>query len=102
MFNFWTVLYLLVVGTIMGYLARLLVPGPDPMTWWQTIILGVVGSFVGGFGGYLLFGFDESEGAIQPGGVIGSLIGTIVVLLIWRVVRRRTTDATSRRGRSYP
>ena len=102
MFNFWTVLYLLVVGTIMGYLARLLVPGPDPMTWWQTIILGVVGSFVGGFGGYLLFGFDESEGAIQPGGVIGSLIGTIVVLLIWRVVRRRTTDTTSRRGRSDP
>ena len=94
MFNFWTVLYLLVVGTIMGYLARLLVPGPDPMTWWQTIILGVVGSFVGGFGGYLLFGFDEGEGAIQPGGVIGSLVGTIVVLLIWRFVRRRTTGAT--------
>ena len=94
MFNFWTVLYLLVVGTIMGYLARLLVPGPDPMTWWQTILLGVVGSFVGGFGGYLLFGFDEGEGALQPGGVIGSLIGTIVVLLIWRAVRRRTTETT--------
>ena len=94
MFNFWTVLYLLVVGTIMGYLARLLVPGPDPMTWWQTIILGVVGSFAGGFGGYLLFGFDEGEGALQPGGVIGSLIGTIVVLLIWRAVRRRTTGTT--------
>jgi uncharacterized membrane protein YeaQ/YmgE (transglycosylase-associated protein family) len=89
MFNFWTVLYLLIVGTVMGYLARLLVPGPDPMTWWQTILLGVVGSFVGGFLGYLLFGFDEGEGAVQPGGIIGSLVGTIVVLLLWRLVKRR-------------
>jgi uncharacterized membrane protein YeaQ/YmgE (transglycosylase-associated protein family) len=89
MFNFWTFLYLLIVGTVMGYLARLLVPGPDPMTWWQTILLGVVGSFVGGFLGYLLFGFDEGEGAVQPGGIIGSLVGTIVVLLLWRLVKRR-------------
>jgi uncharacterized membrane protein YeaQ/YmgE (transglycosylase-associated protein family) len=91
MFNFWTVMYLLFVGVFAGFLARLLVPGRDPLTWWQTILLGIVGSFVGGFGGYLLFGFDDGEGAIQPGGIIGSIIGAIIVLLIWRaVVRRRS------------
>jgi uncharacterized membrane protein YeaQ/YmgE (transglycosylase-associated protein family) len=89
MFSFWTVLYLLVVGTIMGYLARLLTPGRDEMTWWQTVLLGVVGSFVGGFVGYLLFGFDEGEGAIQPGGIFGSLAGAIIALLVWRRWRGR-------------
>jgi uncharacterized membrane protein YeaQ/YmgE (transglycosylase-associated protein family) len=95
MFNFWTVLYLLVVGTIMGYLARLVVPGRDPMTWWQTVLVGVVGSFVGGFGGYLLFGFDDDEGAIQPGGIIGSFIGAVVVLLVWRWWRGRQSTSTA-------
>ena len=89
MFNFWTVVYLLIVGGIMGYLARLLVPGRDAMSWWQTVLLGIVGSFVGGFAGYLLFGFDEGEGAIQPGGIIGSLVGSIVALVIWRWWQRR-------------
>jgi uncharacterized membrane protein YeaQ/YmgE (transglycosylase-associated protein family) len=83
-FNFWTILYLFVVGVIMGYLARLVVPGRNPMTFWQTALLGIVGSFVGGFLGYLLFGFDEGEGAIQPGGIFGSFIGAIIALLIWR------------------
>ena len=50
MFNFWTVMYLLFIGVVAGYAARFLVKGGDPMTWWQTILLGVVGSFVGGFG----------------------------------------------------
>jgi uncharacterized membrane protein YeaQ/YmgE (transglycosylase-associated protein family) len=94
MFNFWTVLYLLIVGTIMGYLARLLVPGRDAMNWWQTILLGVVGSFIGGFAGYLLFGFDEGEGAIQPGGIFGSLFGSIVLVLLVRFVRDRQTKTT--------
>jgi uncharacterized membrane protein YeaQ/YmgE (transglycosylase-associated protein family) len=89
MFNFWTVMYLLFVGIVAGFLARLIVPGRDPLNWWQTILLGIVGSFVGGFGGYLLFGFDDDEGAIQPGGIIGSIIGAIVVLLIWRAVMKR-------------
>ena len=38
MFNFWTVLYLIIVGLIAGYLARLLLKGANPMTWWQTML----------------------------------------------------------------
>jgi uncharacterized membrane protein YeaQ/YmgE (transglycosylase-associated protein family) len=93
MFNFWTVVYLIFVGVVAGYLARLLVKGPDPMTWWQTMLLGVAGSFVGGFGAYVLFGWDEEEGFFQPSGLISSILGAIVALLIWRVARRRTSGA---------
>jgi uncharacterized membrane protein YeaQ/YmgE (transglycosylase-associated protein family) len=39
--------YLIVVGIVAGYLARLLVPGRDPMSFVQTVILGVIGSFIG-------------------------------------------------------
>ena len=95
MFNFWTVMYLLFVGAIAGFIARLLVKGQDPMTWWQTVLVGIVGSFLGGFGGYVLFGFDEGEGALQPGGVIGSLVGAIIVVLIWRAIRSRSGSAPS-------
>jgi uncharacterized membrane protein YeaQ/YmgE (transglycosylase-associated protein family) len=85
------ILYLLVVGVVAGYLARLLVPGPDPMSFWQTLALGVVGSFVGGLLGYLIFNEDLDEGALQASGIVGSLIGAIVALLIWRALQRNRT-----------
>ena len=86
------ILYLLIIGLIGGFLARALVPGRDPMTVWQTILLGIVGSFVGGFLGWAIFGADASQGAFQASGIIGSIIGAIVVLLLWRAVtgRRRS------------
>jgi uncharacterized membrane protein YeaQ/YmgE (transglycosylase-associated protein family) len=93
MFNFWTVVYLLFIGIVAGYLARLLVKGSDPMTWWQTMLLGIVGSLIGGFGGYLLFGWDEDQGFFQPSGLILSILGAIVALLIWRAVRKRSSHA---------
>jgi uncharacterized membrane protein YeaQ/YmgE (transglycosylase-associated protein family) len=92
MFNFWTVMYLLFIGVVAGYAARLLVKGKDPMTWWPTMLLGIVGSFIGGFGGYLLFGWDKDEGFFQPSGLIFSIIGAILALLIWRAVRRRSAQ----------
>ncbi len=79
-------LYLIVIGIVAGYLARLLVPGEDPMGFFGTMALGIVGSFVGGFLGYLLFGHDLDEGALQASGVIGSIIGAIIALLVWRAV----------------
>ncbi|WP_370617202.1 GlsB/YeaQ/YmgE family stress response membrane protein [Mumia sp. Pv 4-285] len=98
MFNFWTVVYLIFIGIVAGYLARLLVKGSDPMTWWQTMLLGIVGSFIGGFGGYLLFGWDEDEGFFQPSGLIFSILGAVVALLLWRLIRARTSRAEGSRG----
>ena len=82
----WFLVVLLVVGLIAGALARLLVPGPDPMSLFGTWLLGVVGSFVGGFLGYLLFGADVGDGAVQVSGIIGSVLGAVIVLLIYRAV----------------
>lgn len=85
----WFIIVLLVVGLIAGALARLLVPGKDPMGLLGTWVLGVLGSFVGGFLGYLLFGRDIDDGAVQLSGIIGSVIGAIVLLLIWRAFNKR-------------
>jgi uncharacterized membrane protein YeaQ/YmgE (transglycosylase-associated protein family) len=81
---------LLAIGLIAGFLARLLVPGRDPMGILGTIVLGIVGSFLGGFLGYVLFGKDLDEGALQPSGIIGSIIGAVIALLIYRAVTRRS------------
>lgn len=89
-------LYLLVIGIVAGFIARLLVPGPDPMGVLGTILLGIVGSFIGGFLGWALFGTDFDEGALQASGVIGSIIGAILALLVYRMVTNRD-GSTSRR-----
>ncbi len=81
-------LSMLIIGIIAGFLARLLVPGRDPMGFWATVLLGVIGSFVGGFLGYVIFGHDLDEGALQPAGIIGSVIGAVIVLLIWRQIAK--------------
>lgn len=83
------IIALVVIGIIAGYLARLLVPGPDPMSFVQTAILGIVGSFVGGFLGYLIFGEDINEGGLQTAGIIGSVIGAVIALLVYNAVGRR-------------
>ncbi len=83
------IIVLLLFGLVAGALARLLVPGRDPMGIGGTILLGIVGSFVGGFIAFLLFGNDIEEGALQPSGLIGSVIGAVIALLIWRKIQSR-------------
>jgi uncharacterized membrane protein YeaQ/YmgE (transglycosylase-associated protein family) len=81
-----TLLAFIIIGLIAGAVARFIVPGPDPMGWIGTIVLGIVGSFVGGFLANLIFGGTV---ALSPAGIIGSIIGAIIVLLIWRQVGGR-------------
>jgi uncharacterized membrane protein YeaQ/YmgE (transglycosylase-associated protein family) len=59
------------------------------MSFGMTLVLGILGSFVGGFLGWALFGKDLDEGALQPSGIIGSIIGAVILLLLWRAVNRR-------------
>ena len=79
----WFIITLIIIGAIAGFIARALVPGKDPMGIGATILLGIVGSFIGGFLGWALFGKDMNEGALQPSGIIGSIIGAVIVLLLW-------------------
>ena len=83
------ILYLLVIGLIAGFIARAVVPGRDSMSIGATIVLGIVGSFIGGFIGYVLTHHDADDGAFQASGIIGSIVGAIVALLIYRAVTGR-------------
>jgi uncharacterized membrane protein YeaQ/YmgE (transglycosylase-associated protein family) len=88
---FWFILVLLVFGLVFGFIARAAVPGDDNMSLAQTWLLGVGGSLLGGFLGAVLFGFDSDDGVLQAGGLIGSIVGSILLLLVVRLVRRRRT-----------
>jgi uncharacterized membrane protein YeaQ/YmgE (transglycosylase-associated protein family) len=85
----WFLIMLVVVGLLAGFIARALVPGPDPMGIGGTIVLGIVGSFIGGFLGWAIFGKDLDDGAFQASGIIGSIVGAIVALLVYRAVEGR-------------
>ena len=80
---------LIVIGLIAGAIARLVIPGRQDISILMTIVLGIVGSFVGGFLGYLIFHKDGQDGFLQPAGIIGSIVGAIIVLLIWTQVSHR-------------
>ena len=76
------ILILLLWGLIVGGLARLAVPGPDPMPIGWTIALGLAGSFLGGVIGRLLFG--------APGGFLLALLCAVLLLIGYRhYVQRR-------------
>jgi len=76
----------LIIGLIAGFIARALVPGPDPMGWLGTMVLGIVGSFVGGV---LLSLVTTGNFELSTTGIIGSIVGAIIVLLIWRAIGGR-------------
>ncbi len=76
----------LIIGLIAGFIARALVPGPDPMGWLGTMILGIVGSFVGGTLAALVF---RGTLELSASGIVGSIVGAIIVLLIWRAMGGR-------------
>jgi len=83
-----TIVWWAVFGTIVGVIARFLMPGRDPMSWVMTIVLGIVGSFVGGYLGQILF---QGSAALPPpsAGWVGSVIGALVVLAIYRYTQGR-------------
>lgn len=80
------IVVLIVVGLIAGLLARLLVPGRDRMGLLGTIVLGIVGSFVGGFIWNLIEYHRVAPHRFHTVGIIGSVLGAIVVLLLLRVL----------------
>lgn len=89
------IVYLLFIGLVAGFLARLLVPGPDPLSIVGTIFLGAIGSFIGGFLGYVLSSSDINATAVRPSGLVGSVIGAVIALLVYRA----TTGRGRRMGR---
>ena len=79
----------LIVGLIAGGLARLLMPGKDPMSLIATILLGIAGSILGGLVSLAIWGVDNR--GFRPAGLLLSLVGAILILWIWRAVRSSKT-----------
>jgi uncharacterized membrane protein YeaQ/YmgE (transglycosylase-associated protein family) len=89
------IIVLVVVGLIAGAVARFLVPGRDPIGCLGTILLGIAGSFVGGFIWNLVEYHRFAPHKFHTVGIIGSILGAIVVLILMRISgaergRRRT------------
>ncbi|HZM91357.1 MAG TPA: GlsB/YeaQ/YmgE family stress response membrane protein [Blastocatellia bacterium] len=84
------IIVMIIVGLIAGALARLIMPGKDPMGIWMTILLGIAGSFLGGFIGNLIFR-PEGESYFHPGGILLSIVGAVILLWIWRMIQKRRT-----------
>ena len=87
------ILTLLIVGLIAGFIARALVPGDDSMSIAATIVLGIIGSFVAGFIVKALFNGDDD---FSPAGVIGSILGAVLVLVIYNAVTGRKRHTLAR------
>ncbi len=79
------IIVLLIVGFIVGAIARLLMPGRDPLGILGTIVLGIAGSFVGGFLQNLIQYHSLSVHSFHTVGLIGSIIGAWVLLLLLRL-----------------
>lgn len=76
----------LLVGLVVGLIARALKPGDDSMGWLMTMVLGVVGSFLASYAGYAMGFYPEGSSA----GWIASILGAIVVLFLYHLLRGKT------------
>jgi uncharacterized membrane protein YeaQ/YmgE (transglycosylase-associated protein family) len=94
------ILAIIVLGMGAGALAQLIVPTHRRVDWGEALVVGLIGSFVGG----LLFSLLAGDGIrIRPSGILGSIIGAIIVQLIWRAIRaRQAPPAKATTGRTTP
>ena len=78
-------LWIIVSGFVVGLIARAIIPGTQPMGFIETTVLGILGSFVGGYLGSLFF--KPPLGAtFHRAGCLGSVIGAIILIILWRVI----------------
>ena len=78
----WTIL----IGFVVGLVAKMLTPGRDPSGFFVTAAIGIAGSLLATFGGQALGLYTAGE----PAGFIGSLVGAIILLVIYHLVRRNS------------
>ena len=91
-------LWTLIIGLVVGAIAKLLMPGRDPGGFIITILLGIAGSLIGGFIGQTLFGYgravNDTGDLSRPGflmSLVLAVIGAIVLLALYRLIKGRTT-----------
>ncbi len=78
----WTIL----IGFVVGLLAKMLTPGRDPSGFFLTAAIGIAGSLLATYGGQALGLYSPGE----PAGFFGALIGAVIVLVIYHLIARKT------------
>jgi uncharacterized membrane protein YeaQ/YmgE (transglycosylase-associated protein family) len=81
-----TLIWTLIIGLVVGAIAKLIMPGKDPGGFIITILLGIAGAFIATFVGRSMGWYTEGEAA----GWIASVVGAILLLLIYRMIRGRS------------
>ena len=81
------IIWTLIIGLLAEIVAKLLMPGRDPGGFIITMLLGVAGAFVATYLGQALGWYQAGEGA----GFIGAVVGAVILLIIYRVIRKRST-----------
>jgi uncharacterized membrane protein YeaQ/YmgE (transglycosylase-associated protein family) len=79
----------IVIGIVAGYIGRALLPGKDSMGFVGTVLVGIVGALVGWALFTYVLGIGDND-KFDLGGIIGAIIGTMLVLLVLRMVRGRS------------
>jgi uncharacterized membrane protein YeaQ/YmgE (transglycosylase-associated protein family) len=85
------IIWLIVLGLVVGLVARLVVPGKQPMGWVATALLGIIGSYVGGTLGSIVFPPHQFD--IHPPiqhSFLGALVGAVILLVIYKFATSRT------------
>jgi uncharacterized membrane protein YeaQ/YmgE (transglycosylase-associated protein family) len=77
------IIQILISGFVIGALARWAVPGPDPMPVWMTIMIGILGSFVGGGIAAAIFGAQQDSGSVFAI-LIGSILASTLLVIAYR------------------
>lgn len=75
----------IIVGLIVGLLARAVKPGKDAMGWIATIVLGILGALLAGWAGQAMGWYQQGE----PAGWIASVVGAVILLVLWGMVTRK-------------
>ena len=81
------IIWIILIGFIVGLLAKMLTPGRDPSGFFITAAIGIAGSLLATFGGQALGWYGDGQAA----GFVASLIGAIILLVIYHLVRRKAT-----------
>ncbi len=80
------ILWIILIGFVVGMLAKMLTPGRDPSGFLITVAIGIAGSFVATYLGQALHWYAEGQAA----GFLGSLVGAVLLLVVWHIVRPKT------------
>lgn len=91
-------LWMLLIGLVVGAIAKLIMPGPQPGGILATMLLGVAGALVAGWLGWAVGIYEAGEAA----GFLASILGAVLLLLIYRLIVGRTARAAERGGKGPP